>query len=135
MADSGNVIGQFKDEIEQVSGEVAQDVKDSVGEAIEQGVQSVIGTTLTPQQIQQKQMEEQKQLAEARRKIEWYKRIDQEQKLIRQKEQQEKMQKQQEETQQKQVQEIQKVQKKQKIPEEVRARAMAELKAGRGVGG
>ncbi len=73
MANSANAIGQFTDEVEQATGEVAEGVKDAFGEMIEQGVQAVKGTpTLTPQQIQQKQQEEEKQKAEVRRKLKFH---------------------------------------------------------------
>lgn len=57
-----NGVKQFTGEIKQAASEVAKDVTDTVGEMIEQGVQSVTGTPLTPQQIQQKQMEDQKKI-------------------------------------------------------------------------
>lgn len=84
MADSGNGISQATEEVVQAAGEVAKDVKDSVGQVLEQGVQSVAGPNLTPQQVQQKQQQEQQQLAETRRKIDWYKKIDEEGKRVRQ---------------------------------------------------
>lgn len=83
MADSGGGLKQFTEEMEQAGREVVRDVKDDFGEMIEQGIQSVAGTTLTPQQIQQKQQDEQKKLAETRRKIDWYRKIESEQKKIR----------------------------------------------------
>jgi len=66
-----NAIGQFSDEIEQTATEVSADVKDSVGQAIEAGVQSVISTPLTPQQQQQRQQEEQAKLVQARADIQF----------------------------------------------------------------
>lgn len=83
MADSGSGLKQFTEEMEQAGGEVVEEAKDQVGQAIEHGIQSVVGTQLTPQQLQQKQLDEQKQLAETRRKIEWYKKIELEQKKVR----------------------------------------------------
>lgn len=106
------VIGQFKDEVEQTASEVAQDVKDSVGQMIEQGVQSVIGTNLTPQQIQQKQQEEQKQIAEARRKIAFYQKTAQEQQIVRQENKQKEQQGLQNKQQEEQVLKIKKEEKK-----------------------
>ncbi len=91
MANNNNVIGQFQDEMEQTGEEVVRDVKDSVGQALEQGVQSVVGTPLTQQQIQQKQQDEQKKIIEARRKISFWQKTDQEQKNIRMQEKQKKM--------------------------------------------
>ncbi len=72
MADSGNAIGQFTDEVEQATSEMAEDVKDSVGEMIEQGVQTTFGPKLTPQQIQQKQAEDQKRMTKVRSDLKWY---------------------------------------------------------------
>ncbi|MDD5416121.1 MAG: hypothetical protein PHE48_03920 [Candidatus Daviesbacteria bacterium] len=134
MADGGNAIKQFGGEVAQAAGEVAKDVKDSVGEALEQGVQSVVGTQLTPQQIQQKQLEDQKKLTEARRKIAFYQKIDQEQKAVRQQNKQKEMQKLQTQQQEKQVIEIKKEQKKnQPINPATFYAGKAEFK--RGVGG
>lgn len=115
--------------------EVARDVKDAVGEAIEQGVQSVVGPQLTAQQIQQKQLEDQKKLAETRRKIAWYKNIAEEQKRVRQKTEQKETDRLQSQQQEKQV-EIQQAQAKQvkKTPEEV-LRTQVEIKVGKGIGG
>lgn len=126
------VVSQIPQEISEAA---VKPVIDEVGKAIEQGIQSVVGSQLTPQQLQEKQLEEQKKLAHARRVIEHYRRIEEAQRAVRTAKKQEEMQKKQEESQQKQAQEIKKEQKKQKLPEEVRARAMAEMKAGRGVGG
>ena len=119
--------------------EVAKDVKDAVGEMIEQGVQSVAGSTLTPQQVQQKQQDEQKQLTEARRKIAWYSKTDQEQKQVIQANKQKESQRLQNQQQEK-VEEVQQVQATQGtktpsgLPEEV-LRTQAELKVGKGIGG
>lgn len=91
MGDSAGKVGQFTDEMEQVTSEVAQDVKDSVGEMIEQGVQSVAGSTLTSQQLQQKQLEEQKKLANARKTIKWYQDVAAAQKRVRDEDKQKKL--------------------------------------------
>ncbi|MDD5147640.1 MAG: hypothetical protein PHV63_03800 [Candidatus Daviesbacteria bacterium] len=134
MADGGSAIKQFGGEVAQVVGEVAKDVKDSVGQAIEQGVQSVVGTQLTPQQIQQKQLEDQKKLAETRRKIDFYKQTDQAQKQVREENKQKEMQKLQNQQQEEQVVEIKKEQKKrQPINPATFYAGKAEFK--RGVGG
>ncbi|MBU1031908.1 hypothetical protein KKE03_03245, partial [Patescibacteria group bacterium] len=112
MADNRNIIGKFTDEMEQTTGEVVQDVKDSAGEAIEQGVQS----GPTPQQIQQKQTQDQKDMVEARRKIAFYNKTDQEQKIVRQQEKQKLTQKQQIEAQEKQAKKAKEAAQKQSIP-------------------
>lgn len=118
--------------------EVAQDIKDEVGQAIEQGVQSIAAPTLTPQQVQQKQLQDQKDLAEARRKIAWYKKLDDSQKKVREASSQKEAVRLQSQQQEKQ-QEVQKVQiqsaKKQQVISEAVLRTQAERKAGKGVGG
>lgn len=121
--------------------EVAKDVKDDVGEMIEQGVQSVVGKQLTPQQIQQKQLQDQKELAEARRKIAWFKKLDEEQKGVREANKQKEIQRLQNQKQQVQGQKIQKAQMPQSpkrsgqmLREDI-ARSQAERGKGRGVGG
>lgn len=137
MADGKGVIGQFTEETGEVLKEVVNDVKDSVGEALEQGFQSVAGTQLTPQQIQQKQAEDQKEIAENRRKIAFYQQTAQEQQQVRQQNQQkeqQRLQAQQQETQQEEIEEIQAEQVVKKTPEEV-LRSQAERKAGKGLGG
>ena len=141
MADGKNIVRQFKDEIVETTGEIAKDVKDSVGEALEQGVQSVVGTQLTPQQIQQKQIEDQKNIAEARRKIAFYQQTEQAQKMVRQQNKQKEIQRiqpQQQEEQEKKMEKIQAQQTTKKpgagTPEEI-LRSQAERKVGKGIGG
>ncbi len=99
MADGGVAVKQFAGEMGKATSEVVKEAKDEIGKAIEAGVQSVVGTQLTSQQIQQKQAEEQQKLAEARRKIEYWKKIDQEQKTLRGKEKQIQLQREQAEEQ------------------------------------
>lgn len=145
MVNSGNTIGQFRDEMETTVGEVTQDVKDQVGQAIEQGVQSVVGSNLTAQQIQQKKLEDQQKITEARRKIEYWKKINEEQKKIRLSEKQKLQQRLQLEEQRKQEKKAEEAQKKQAIPrvgkrttaqiQEDLARSQMERSKGRGVGG
>jgi len=122
--------------------EVAREVKDAVGEAIEQGVQSVAGSQPTPQsfdpaqdrQIQQKQLEDQKELHRVRK---WFKDLEQQTAQVRQANQQKEQQRLQAQQQEKQVA-IQKAQlqqvKKVPTPEAV-LRSQVERKAGKGVGG
>lgn len=139
MASGRTVIGQFTEETQEAVREVAQDVKDEVGQMVEQGVQSIAGIQLTPQQIQQKQIDDQKKIGEARRKLAFYQKVDQEQKMIRQQEKQKQMQKQQMEAQEEQQKKVEKIQlqqasKKPGVPEEI-MRSQAERKVGKGVGG
>lgn len=143
MSDSGGGIKQFTDEVEQVATDVAKDVKDSVGQAIEQGVQSVAGTQLTPQQLQQKELERQKQLTETRRKLKWYQDLEVSQRKVREEEKQKLLQKKQTEEQEKQKKKMEEGQKKKVIISpakpptlsEAIARTQAERGKGRGVGG
>ncbi|MBI2039780.1 hypothetical protein HYT18_01785 [Candidatus Microgenomates bacterium] len=133
MADSGGTVKQFTDEMETAVRDVTRDVKDSVGQAIEQGVQSVAGTQLTPQQLQQKELERQKQLAETRRKLNWWNDLREDQRRVREQEKQKQLQRQQQEQQEKQKEEIVIIQKKKELPIAIKAMGKAELK--RGVGG
>ena len=151
MANTNGVIGQFKDEMEQTATDVAKDVKDEVGQMIEQGVQSMAGKTLTPQQIQQKQLEEQKNLIEARRKIKFYQDTELKLKRIREEKRQKELQRIQQEDEEKKKKKLIEDQKKKVIispakrtpqfpgqpmpqPEEI-ARTRQEIGKGHGVGG
>lgn len=136
-----NVIGKFTDETQETIKEVAEDIKDEVGQMVEQGIQSITGTQLTPQQIQQKQVNDQKKIMEARRKLTFYQQTAQAQTQVRQQEKQKQMQKQQMETQEEQTKKVEKIQQQQDpkapgagTPEAV-LRSQAERKAGKGLGG
>lgn len=141
MADGVGGVKQFAEELGQTAGEVVKDIKDSVGEVLEQGVQSVTGTQLTPQQIQQKETERQKKLAENRRIIAHYGKIDQDQETIRDQEKQKQMQARQAEIQQQQTKKVQQAEQQQavKVPgqplREDLARTQMERSKGRGIGG
>lgn len=114
MSDSGGGgIQQASEMVTQTAREVAADVKDAVGEMVEQGVQSVTGgQPLDPQQVQQKEQERQKNLVETRRRIEWLKQVAQEQKQVAQENKQKEMQRLQAQQQEEQVEEMKEVQKK-----------------------
>lgn len=137
MTNSGNVIGKFSDEVEQTAGEIAKDVKDSVGEMIEQGVQSVAGTPLTPQQIQQKQIEEQKKEAGRQRQLsytrKWLKDLELAQQKVQMENKQKEQQRLQSQKQEEQVAEIKKEEKKKPVNPAIAYAGKAEFK--RGVGG
>jgi len=144
MADSGSSgIPGAVTEVSQTVKEVVKDVKDSLGQAIEQGVQSVAGTQLTPQQLQEKELERQNQLAETRRKIKWYQDLAIAQRKVREEEKQKLLQKKQLEEQEKQKKKMEEEQRKKivispaKPPtlSEAIARTQAERGKGRGVGG
>lgn len=142
MSDSASGGGLFVGEIKSTVTEVAKDVKDAVGEMIEAGVQSVAGSTLTPQQIQQKQLQDQTDLVETRRKLAFYKMTDEDQEEVIQenrKKEAERIQAQQQEMQVKQNQKVQMQQGGTKKPgaqisEEV-ARTRQEIGKGHGIGG
>lgn len=143
MADIGSGLKQVAEETVEVVQEVAKEVKDELGQALEQGAQSVVGTQLTPQQIQQKELERQKELAETRRKIKWYQDIETAQKDVGQKEKQKQLLRQQAQEQEEQKEKMEEAKRKQLIPEpakppslsEAIARTQAERGKGRGVGG
>lgn len=153
MANSANVIGQFTDELEQASGEVAEEVKEAGLEMLEQGIQSVKGTPPpTPQQIQQKQQEDQKQLAKARSDLKWFQTIAANEKKLMEERKQQKLQKQQLEQQEEQNKKIALEEEKRKriispakkvpmmpgqpVPEiEELARSRQEIGKGHGIGG
>ena len=133
MAGSGNIIGKFADELEQPVKEAGEEIKDSVGEAIEQGVQSVVGPQLTPQQIQQRKQEDQVRLAEARRKLNFYKKLDEEQNKVRMENKQKEQQRLQDQKQEKQVEEVKKEEKKkQPINAAIAYAGKVEIKRGEG---
>lgn len=134
MADGGSAVKQFTEEVVEATGEVAKDVKDTVGQMLEQGVQSATGAQLTPQQIQQKQLEDQKKIAENRRKIAFWQKLQAEQQAVRQTEKQKEMQRMQSQQQEKQVAEFKQIEKKKEpINPAVAYAGKAEFK--RGVGG
>lgn len=117
MADSVmGGIGQISEEVGEAVKEVAADVKDAIGEMVEQGVQSTVGSPLTPQQVQQKQQEDQKNLTETRRKISWLTNVDEEQRRVQQENKQKEAQRLQNQQQEKQVTDA-KIEEKKKQPE------------------
>lgn len=153
MANPAGRIGDFVEEIEQAAGEVVEDVRDQVGEAIEQGVQSITGKQLTPQQIQQQQEEDQKQLMEARKKVKWHQDVQLAQLKVREEEKQKQVQRKQQEQEEEQQRRLAKENEKRrtivspakqapqipgqppaKMEEEV-ARSRQEIGKGHGIGG
>ena len=148
MSGANKIIGgTFEDIKEEVNKDVVEPVKDEVGQAIEAGVQAVMGAKPpTPQQKpaapaqrgeQQKKLEEQNKLTDARRKISWWQDLSARQKQVREEGKQKNLQKQQEEDQKKkekkQVKQFEIVQKEQQLHPEIAAKGKAEIK--RGVGG
>lgn len=124
---ANNVIGQFKDEIEQVASETVQDTKDAVGEMIEQN----ITPQPTPQQLQQKEADKQKRLAYTRK---YFQDLQMAQQKVRMENKQKEQQRLQAQEQEKQVVEMKKEEKKkQPINPAIAYAGKAEFK--RGVGG
>lgn len=146
MAD-GSGFKQISEEMEQAATDVAKDVKDEVGQMIEQGVQSVAGPKLTPQQIQQKELGRQKKLAHVRK---WFKDLQDARARVNQQDQQKRIQRQQQEEQEKQNKKLEEEAKKKVIISPARktpqfpgqapirediALSRPELKGGHGKGG
>lgn len=125
------MIGKFTDETTETVGEVAKDVKDAVGQALEQGVQSITGSQLTPQQIQQKQQAEQKRLSDTRK---WLQDVEIAQQKVRAENKQKEEQRLQAQKQEEQVAEIEEKQEKEKpVNPAIAYAGKVEIK--RGVGG
>lgn len=82
MADGRYPIGGT---FEDVGEAVVKPVSDEVGKALEQGVQVVSGTgqQVSQANVQAKQIETRTRLAEARRKIKWWKDLEEAQKRVR----------------------------------------------------
>lgn len=137
MADA-NVLGKFNDELEQTTSEVVGEVKDAVGEALEQGIQSVAGPKLTAQQLQQKQQEDQQKEIDRQKKItytrQWIKNLSAAQDKVRMENKQKEQQRLQNQQQEEQFKEMKKEEKKKKpINPAVAYAGKVEIK--RGVGG
>lgn len=136
MADSGG----FGTAVSEVVGAIVEPVKDEVGQAIETGVQSVLGTTPTPQDPaakQQREAEEKKKIAEQRWIINKNDQLDKELAAVRQKKAEETQKLEQANQQQDQVQQFQAVQRDQRreaIKRQVQE-AKTKSETRRGVGG
>lgn len=122
--------GTFED----VGDAVVKPVADEVGKAIEQGVQAVVTgpKQLTPQQLQQKQVDKTNNLQEARRKIAWWRNLDEAQRKVREAEKQKQMQSLQVTQQQQQVKQFEITQKKKEDINLQRTKTKTEIKAGVG---
>lgn len=135
---NNNVIGQFADETGEIVQEVATDVKDALGEMIEQGVQSVSDPQMTPQQMQQKQQEDQKKEVDRQKQLAYQRRyiadLTANQQRVRMENKQKEQQRLQAQQQEQQVVEIKKEEKKKEpVNPAVAYAGKAEFK--RGVGG
>ena len=137
MSDSGGnpgVIGSMAEEVAPVAQEVVADVKDAVGQAIEAGVQSVIGTTVDPAQMQKKEEERQKKIAEVRWQLQQINKTEAEVEKVRKEKEEKERQRLQAQVQEQQMKKMEMEQKKkQPINPAVAYAGKAEIK--RGVGG
>lgn len=142
-----NIVKPIGGTFEDISDAVVKPISDEVGKAIEQGVQAVVGgpKQLTPQPADAtrlsdegkamagKQAMEQANLIEARRKIAWWRALDEAQKKVREAEKQKQMQRKQVvQQQQQQVKQFESTQKKKEDLNLQRAKAKTEIKAGVG---
>ena len=136
MADGGSGIQQASEEVIETAREVAGDAKDAVGEAIEQGVQSVVGPKLTPQQIQQKQQEDQKKEIDRKKQLaytrKWLKDAEMAQEKVRMENKRKEEQRLQNQQQEKQVTEMKKEEKKKKVNPALANVGKVEIKGGVG---
>ncbi len=139
-----NIIGGTFEDINEA---VIQPVKDEIGLTLEQALQSVVpkqnsatqNANNNPQQAssdsaEAKQAETMVQMNEARRKIKYWKDLDEAQRRVREEEKQKQMQGQSlDAAQDRQVKQFEIIQKKKQLPDELAAKGKAEIK--RGVGG
>ncbi len=144
MSDSGSPIGGT---FETINEAVVQPVKDEVGQAIEAGIQSVVGgskpqtqqsSQIKPGEQPKTQITEQKGLAEARRKIKWWQDLAEAQRKVREQEKQKLPQRQQQaqqgSQQQAQIEQFEEAKKQKEInPQIAAATGKTEMK--KGVGG
>jgi len=131
---SDGVKGAVAEAAKTVGEAVVKPVADEVGQVIEVGAQSVFGKIPSQQNQQQKQRQDQLKIAEAQRRINWWKQIAAQQKSSQQGQVQEKMAKSQQQTQEiKQFEIVQKKQVKDAAMDVQRSRG--EIRAGKGVGG
>lgn len=124
--------GTFED----INEAVVKPVTDEVGKAIEIGVKSVMGTptptSAPPQDPSQAKLEDQKKYAEVKRKIDFWKKLDEEQKRIRDEQKQKQLQQRQVVAEEKQVKQFETVKKQNRNIALERAKAKTEIKGGVG---
>ncbi|MDO8429258.1 MAG: hypothetical protein Q7S88_01385 [Candidatus Daviesbacteria bacterium] len=125
--------------IEDVNQAVVKPVVDEVGQALELGVKSVIGGPQTtqddPAKRQQKQLEEQKKKQEALRVLDWYKKIEESQKVVRTQSQQQVQEKESQEAEEEKVQQFKVMEKQKKQQSIAITQAKTKTEARGGVGG
>ena len=117
---------------------VVKPVKDEIGQIIEVAGQSITGKTPSPQQTQQKLREDQVKMADAQRRINWWKQLSAQQQAVRNEKKQVVVQQDSEKKQEAKIKQFEIVQKKQDAAvrqrEEI-ARTRQESGKGHGVGG
>lgn len=125
MSDGGGIKTGALQFAADVGETLIEPVKDQVGEAIEQGVQSVVSgpqqIPQNPQDIQKQQSDQANKQAENAKKLQWaqatiarYQKIDEEQAQVRMKKKQEEVAKQQEAQQEEQTEQFELQQQEQK---------------------
>ncbi len=134
MSDGGNAPGNVAEAVNTVKEAVVKPVKDEIGELIEAGVQAVTGSNDDPQKQALKQQKHQEKLADAQRKLQWWKQIEAQQAAVRQQKQQETVQKQQEVKQSDQVKQYE-TQKKEVSKNQAVVNAQTSKETRKGVGG
>jgi len=133
MANVKPIGGTFED-----VGEAMAPIKDSVGEAIEQGVQSIVAPQLTPQQQQEKQQQDQKKEMDRQKQLsytrKWLMDLQRTQEKVRAEAKQKEQQRLQAQEEEKKVSEMKKEEKKKKpVNPAIAYSGKVEIK--RGVGG
>lgn len=128
-----NIIGGT---FEDVGEAVVTPIRDEVGKALEQGVQTVVSgpKTALPNKPQagNSKIETQKNLAEARRKIKWWQDLEEAQKRVREGQKQKQMQATQVVQEEKQIKQFEVVRKQKKDENLIRAQRKTEIKGGVG---
>lgn len=130
----GSVPGSVAEAFKTANEAVIQPAKDEIGEMIEAGVQAITGASDDPQKQAMKQQKHQEKLADAQRKVQWWKQIEAQQAALRQQNQQQQVQKQQETKQQEQVKQYE-VQKKEISKNQAVVNAQTSKETRKGVGG
>ena len=134
MPNFKNMIGGTFEDLEEA---VVKPVKDATGQALEQAVQTA--KPLSPQQIQQKQQTQQEDQVRLAKTRQWVKNLTQDLAKARQdseekdKQRLESMQVEEQQSEQKEL--IQEQSKEEQLVQQAKQRQMAEMKAGKGVGG
>ncbi len=119
-------------EVTPVVQEAAKDLQDSVGQAIEQGVQSIVGGQMDPQQIQKKEADRQKQIQEVRWQLQQLQKTEAEIEKVRKEKEQKERERLQAQAQEQQVKKMQLDQAKKQSKPQIDA---GKIEIKKGVGG